>query len=94
MSVKKLIIKELINSSLEFNAAATDLINEIENMGEDEIIIDFTDVVFISRSFAQAYVSGKIKSFKTVKEVNIPVEVEPMLKMIENNFNQRIKSTN
>jgi uncharacterized protein YuzE len=86
MLVKKVFIKDVISYSLEFNSDATELFKEINNISENEIIIDFSDIVFISRSFAQAYVSGKIKSSKIVHDVNIPDDVKPMLELVENNF--------
>lgn len=59
--MKTIIIKDLINHSLESNFAAYELFDVIKQCPVDDIIIDFSDVTFISRSFAQDYFSKKNK---------------------------------
>lgn len=79
-------IKDEINSSLEMNTAADDFLNKVNEIEDDEILIDFTGIVFISRSFAQAYFSKKNKLGKNIDEINVPDEVKPLLDLIKKKF--------
>ncbi|MBQ2651937.1 MAG: hypothetical protein IJF83_00125 [Methanobrevibacter sp.] len=84
--VQKVMIKDEINSSLEMNTAADDFLNKVNEIEDDEILIDFTGIVFISRSFAQAYFSKKNKLGKNIDEINVPDEVKPLLDLIKKKF--------
>lgn len=72
-----------INNSLELNSSAADLIEKINDFDEDDIIIDFKDVSFISRAFAQAYYASKKRSPKDITEINMNDDIKPMMEMIE-----------
>ena len=76
-------IKDEINQALDFNQSATDLINKINQINETDFIIDFEGIIFISRSFAQAYYASKKRSPKNIDEINLSGEVKPMMKMVE-----------
>ena len=87
MSVtQKIKIKNMINSSLELNSAAAMFFEEINKFPEDKIEIDFENIVFMSRSFTQEYLSQKMKTQKEIKEVNISKDVLPIFKMVEKSF--------
>lgn len=79
-------IKDEINSSLEMNTAADDFLNKVNEINDDEILIDFTGIVFISRSFAQSYFSKKNKLNKKIDEINVPDEVKPLVELIKKKF--------
>lgn len=79
-------IKDEINSSLEMNTAADDFLNKVNEIDDEEILIDFTGIVFISRSFAQSYFSKKNKIDKNIYEINVPVEVKPLVELIKKKF--------
>lgn len=76
-------IKDEINQALDFNQSATDLINKINQINETDFIIDFEGIIFISRSFAQAYYASKKRSPKNIGEINLSEEVKPMMEMVE-----------
>lgn len=84
--VQVVMIKEEINSSLEMNTAADDFLNKVNDINDDEILIDFTGIVFISRSFAQSYFSKKNKMDKNIDEINVPTEVKPLVDLIKKKF--------
>lgn len=84
--VQTVLIKEEINSSLEMNTAADDFLNQVNEIKDDEILIDFTGIVFISRSFAQSYFSKKNKLNKQIDEINVPDEVKPLMDLIKKKF--------
>jgi hypothetical protein len=45
--------------------------------------LDFSEVYFISRTFAQAYYASKKRSPKNITEINLSDDVKPMMKMVE-----------
>ena len=79
-------IKDSLNSSLEMNSAASSFFDYINNFSEDVIKINFADVIFISRSFAQEYIHQKIKTKKIIEEFNLSEDVAPILEIVENSF--------
>ena len=76
-------IKDEINGALDFNQSATDFINKINQINNDDFVIDFSGVFYISRSFAQAYYASKKRSPKNITEINMSDDVRPMMDMIE-----------
>ncbi|RBQ22294.1 hypothetical protein ALNOE001_20240 [Candidatus Methanobinarius endosymbioticus] len=76
----KIKIIEQVNPNLGLNSSTKDLFKKLNNSTAQNIEIDFTDVVFMSRSFTQEYVS-KNKTNKNIKEINIPEDVAPMFKI-------------
>ncbi|WP_296788734.1 hypothetical protein [uncultured Methanobrevibacter sp.] len=76
-------IKDEINDALDFNQSATDFINKINQINNDDFVIDFSGVFYISRSFAQAYYASKKRSPKNITEINMSDDVRPMMDMIE-----------
>ena len=76
-------IKDEINTALDFNQSATELIDKINRINELDFIIDFEGVFFISMSFAQAYYASKKRSPKNITEINLSDDVKPMMKMVE-----------
>ncbi len=72
-----------IGKSLELNSSATDLINKINVINEIDFILDFSEVYFISRTFAQAYYASKKRSPKNITEINLSDDVKLMMKMVE-----------
>lgn len=84
--VQTVMIKDEINPSLEMNTAADDFLNQVNEIDDDEILVDFTGIVFISRSFAQSYFSKKNKLDKKIDEINVPDEVKPLVELIKKKF--------
>lgn len=76
-------IKEEINDALDYNKSATDLIDNLNQYDENDIVMDFEGVFFISRSFAQAYYASKKRSSKHITEINFSGDVKPLMEMIE-----------
>lgn len=67
MNYKKIILKDLLNESLEMTFVAEDLFKYINNLKEEEICLDFKDIEFMSLSFTQEYIYQKNKSLKKNK---------------------------
>ena len=86
--VNIIMVKDVLNENLEMNSTATDFLDMVDELSDDEVHIDFTGVKFISRSFAQGYYTKKLKLNKKIVEVNIPSIVQPMFDIMERNFKQ------
>ena len=56
---------------LESNEIATELVDILNKSPEDEFILDFKDVLFITMNFAQAYYIAKSESSKKISEINL-----------------------
>ncbi len=56
---------------LESNEIAIELIDILNKIPEDEFILDFKDVLFITMNFAQAYYVAKSESSKKISEINL-----------------------
>jgi hypothetical protein len=51
----------------------------ILNIPFDEIVIDFSGVRSMSFEFAKEYLSMKNKTNKAINEVNLPLDLRPMM---------------
>ncbi|MDR3223090.1 MAG: DUF4325 domain-containing protein [Methanobrevibacter sp.] len=80
-------VKDKIHKNLGMNSSAKNLFDELNNSPNEEINIDFSDVVIMSRSFAQEYIYQKNKSKKKIEEVNVPKDILPMFKVVQKDFN-------
>lgn len=83
-------IKDKLNESLEYNGAATDFFDELNEYPDDEIKVDFSGIIFMGCSFAQEYYGKKSISEKDIKDINVPEDVQLMLNIAENNLKRRL----
>ncbi|WP_407380165.1 hypothetical protein [Methanobrevibacter sp.] len=56
---------------LESSDIATELVDILNKIPEDEFILDFKEVIFITMNFAQAYYMAKLESSKKISEINL-----------------------
>lgn len=56
---------------LESNEIASELVGILNKIPEDEFILDFKDVLFVTMNFAQAYYMAKSESSKKISEINL-----------------------
>ncbi|MBR6024391.1 MAG: hypothetical protein IK044_05425 [Methanobrevibacter sp.] len=56
---------------LESNEIASELVDILNKIPEDEFILDFKDVLFVTMNFAQAYYMAKSESSKKISEINL-----------------------
>lgn len=80
-------IEQKIHRKLGMRSTAEDFFNDLD-LDVDEIIIDFDNVDFMSRSFAQEYVYQKRKIDVKVVEKNKKGIVKDILNTVENDFNE------
>ena len=73
-------IRDLFSSILMLKPDSTEVLEKtIVDIPYDEIIIDFSGVKFMSIELAKEYSSIKQRSKKVVNEVNIPIDIEPIM---------------
>jgi hypothetical protein len=77
-------IRDEISPDLAFRTSALPFFERLENMQEEEIQVDFSDILSISRSFAHEYDTRKNQSKKKITEINLPDNVEKMFRIITN----------
>lgn len=66
-------------SHLESSDDAAELIDILNKIPEDDFIVDFKEVMFVTMNFAQAYYGGKLESDKKISEINLSDEVSVVM---------------
>ena len=84
--VEEVKIEQMIHRKLGMRFSAEKFFESLNNNAE-EIIIDFTNVDFMSRSFAQEYVFQKRKTDVKIVEKNTKGIVKDMLSTVEKDYN-------
>lgn len=85
--ILKINIVECISKNLGMNSSARALFEEINNSPANIIKIDFSNVLVMSRSFTQEYLSQKFYTDKQIIEVNVPNDVKLMFDVVKKDFN-------
>lgn len=76
-------IIEEASSDLVLRDIADFIFDKLEIMPDQKIQIDFSNILSISRSFAHQYTLRKRKSKKIITEINIPENIEKMLRVVD-----------
>lgn len=79
-------IEKHIHKTLGMNISAKELFEEINNSPNPNIVIDFTGIIAMGRSFAQEYIYQKMKSDKNIYEENLPEDVEKMFEVVKKDY--------
>ncbi len=86
MNSKTIILSEKLNPHLGMNFAAKELFDEINSSNINSYIFDFSNVIFMSRSFTQEYIFQKLKTDKEIVEVNVPDDAQKMFDVVSKDF--------
>lgn len=78
-----LYVEKQISSNLSFRHSADTLFEYINSLDEPRIMVDFSGIESITRSFAHQYVLNKIQSQKEILERDMSVEIKPMFELVE-----------
>lgn len=78
-----LCLQQRFSSNLAFRHSADDLFDYINSLSTQKIVIDFTGIKSITRSFAHQYIVNKTKSEKQIAECEIPLTIKPMFELVE-----------
>ena len=66
------------------NSLISFFLGKVKKQKDDEVILDFKNIKFISRSCAAEYIKLREKSTKDISEVNMSSDVKSMFKVIVN----------
>jgi predicted protein tyrosine phosphatase len=82
-SVKKILIKKILSENLTMRDRCNSFFEIINNSDEEIVEINFKDILFISRSFADEYLNLKSLSSKKISEINLPLNVKKMFEVVK-----------
>ncbi len=74
---------KIIAKDLTLRESADKLFQVLNSSKENKIIIDFSKIEFISRSFADEYLNEKQKTTKSITEKNLKINVKKMISIVE-----------
>lgn len=75
-------VRQEVGNLLMLRSSVTRLFKKVASLREASVVMDFSQVEFMSRSFADEYLTGKALSQKTIEERNLPPEVSQMLRVV------------
>lgn len=83
---KKIIMSKEIGEYIATRNSIASIFNKINELSENNIIMDFKGVKFISRSPASEYLKLREKTDKNLTEKNMSDEVKSMFSLVVNQF--------
>ena len=78
-----LVLKDRVSEDLSLRNMVSNIFKAKEFQTAKEVLIDFTGIKSISRSFAHEYLQYKAKQQCEVFEVNIPSDIKKMFEIVE-----------
>lgn len=79
-----LLLKDMASENLSLRNMAVNVFNAREFQGNGKVLVDFTGIVSISRSFAHEYLVNKEKQSCEVVDVNVPPNIGRMFEVVKN----------
>lgn len=80
--MSRLRIRDAVGGPLMLRSTVGPFFEDLERLDAKRVIVDFSDVEFMSRSFADEYLSLKAASKKRVEETRVPAEAQHMLDVV------------
>ena len=84
MDIKKIDIGKKYSKKIAMDSTAAVLFKEFE--GLNEVILDFSHVEFVSRSFAQEYIFLRYHSHTCIIEQNMNDFIKGLFEVVEEDF--------
>lgn len=75
-------VHDEIGPVLMLRSSVAPLFRTIMSLGDSRVVLDFSSVEFMSRSFADEYLSAKAASRKKVEERSASPDVSRMLRLV------------
>lgn len=79
-------LHEKYKNKLGIGPTAKKIFNEANNY--DEVILNFENIEFMSRSFAQEYVYQKYNSKSKISEINMKNSIKELLKLVTDEYEE------
>jgi len=86
-NIQEINLEKRIRSNLTMRYSAKDLFDEL-NINASKIIMNFENVEFMSRAFAQEYVYQKEHSDINIVEKNMSKFIKDMFDLVNNSHNE------
>lgn len=86
MTTIKIDLEEKYSKKLGVGPTAKKIFQEINN--EQNVILNFENIEFMSRSFAQEYIFQKHKNNIEIKEINMNESIKQLLEVVEEDFKE------
>ncbi|MBQ2654479.1 MAG: DUF4325 domain-containing protein [Methanobrevibacter sp.] len=84
MTRLEIILEESYPKKLGMGPTAKKLFQEIKN--EKEVTLNFRNITFMSRSFAQEYVFQKHNTSCEITEINMDSSIKQLLEIVQEDF--------
>lgn len=81
-AAQEIVVKNHVGSLLMFRRTVPRLFRTITSLGASRVVVDFADVEFMSRSFADEYLTSKHRCKIRIDERRVPAEVRTMLELV------------
>jgi len=78
-----LILKDKVSEDLSLRNMVSNIFNSDEFKKSEDVLIDFTGIKSISRSFAHEFLIHKQKQDCKVMEINLPSDIKKMFEIVE-----------
>lgn len=75
-------VHEELGTLLMLRKTVPHLFRKIDKLAANKVVLDFSKVEFMSRSFADQFIAAKTASRKPIGEQNVSIEVRRMLKIV------------
>ena len=79
-----LILKNRVSEDLSLRNMVSNIFKAKEFENAEDVLIDFTGIKSISRSFAHEYLQHKEQQQNKVLEINVPSNIKRMFEIVEN----------
>lgn len=87
MNEKKINLEKAFAKKLGMGATAKRIFQDLDDE-LDVLILNFEDVEFMSKSFAQEYIYQKNNSYVSIKEENMSNFIRELLNVVEEDYNE------
>lgn len=87
--VPRVDVRKDVGTLLMLRSTVAPLFRKIARFDARRVIIDFSGVEFMSRSFADEYLTAKAASQKAIEEIDMPDQVRRMIELVS----KRVGST-
>jgi hypothetical protein len=77
-------LKDKVSEDLSLRNMVSNIFKTAEFQKDEDVMIDFTGIKSISRSFAHEYLQHKEKQNRNVFEINMPSNIKKMFEIVEN----------
>lgn len=77
-------VRDELGRLLMIRSSVSPLFRKISRLRAARVVVDFSNVEFMSRSFADEYLQAKTVNEKSIEERHMPEEVARMLRLVSN----------